>query len=154
MSSLFTSSWNHIWFHSPLFFPSNNISGMFRYSYNILSSSGFALSLNYKSNSFLLQKLSSFFHIFFQVMKTFLGQLEFSRIVSKRSNCFKSEHDTLPHKTTSFLLPKERWFLSEILVIWRGIFHRFPARYTPFQYGDERSLTEASGKYLHKRTAC
>lgn len=41
-------------------------------------------------------------------------------------------------------LPKVHWSSSEILEIWKEIFHMFPVGYMPFQYGDGKSLIEAS----------
>ena len=41
-------------------------------------------------------------------------------------------------------LPKVHWSSGEILEIWKEIFHMFPVGYMPFQYGDGKSLIEAS----------
>lgn len=41
-------------------------------------------------------------------------------------------------------LPKAHWSSGAILEIWKETAHMSPAGYTPFQYDDEKSLTEAS----------
>lgn len=41
-------------------------------------------------------------------------------------------------------LPKVHWSSGEIPEIWKEIFHMFPVGYMPFQYGDGKSLIEAS----------
>ena len=45
-------------------------------------------------------------------------------------------------------LPKVHWSSDEILEIWKEIFHMFLVGYMPFQYGDGKSLIEASVKII------